>query len=138
MLELTVLEVCIARADDAAIAELEAVLDVLRQDPPLAGRDSPDHKRFHQVMLKASGDRLLAGIGMPLLNTFWVLGNTGQIELPEDIHQIDMLACHAAYLDAIKRRDLSRTRELVDQHLFGLCSRYGIFPFASPKANGSR
>lgn len=130
MLELTVLEACIARAGDAAIAELEGILDDLRRDPPLAGQDSPDHKRFHQAMLRASGDRLLESIGLPLLNTFWVLGNNGRIALPADVHEIDMLACHAAYLDAIKRRDFSRTRELVNEHLFGLCSRLGIFPFA--------
>ena len=132
MLELAVLEACIARADDKAIAELEAIIEEMRSDPPLAGQDSTDHKRFHQAMLKASGDRLLASIGMPLLNTFWILGNSGEIELPEDVMDIDMLACHIAYLDAIKRRDLSQTRELVDRHLFGLCSRYGIFPFAKP------
>jgi GntR family transcriptional regulator, transcriptional repressor for pyruvate dehydrogenase complex len=130
MLELTVLEVCIARADDTAIAELEAVLQDMRRDPPLAGEDSPDHKRFHQAMLRASGDRLLRSIGMPLLNTYWVLGNSGKIALPEDVRGFDMLSCHAAYLDAIKRRDFSQTRELVDKHLFGLCSRLGIFPFA--------
>jgi GntR family transcriptional regulator, transcriptional repressor for pyruvate dehydrogenase complex len=132
MLELTVLEVCIARADDAAIAELETILDDMRRQPPVAGEDSPDHKRFHQAMLRASGDRLLMSIGLPLLNTFWVLGNSGKIRLPDDIHEIDMLACHTAYLEAIKQRDFSRTRELVDKHLFGLCSRLGIFPFAQP------
>jgi GntR family transcriptional regulator, transcriptional repressor for pyruvate dehydrogenase complex len=137
MLELAILETCIARADAAAIAELESILAELRADPPLAGRDSAPHKRFHQAMLKASGDRLLATIGMPLLNTFWVLGNAGQIELPEDIMEIDMVACHAAYVDAIKSRDLSHARELVDEHLFGLCSRYGIFPFAAPVPNAA-
>jgi len=134
MLELTVLETCIARADAAAIAELDAVLEELAKEPPLAGQDSLDHKRFHQVMLHATGDRLLVSLGMPLLNTFWVLGNAGQLDLPEDVREIDMLACHRAYVDAIKRRDMSHTRELVDQHLFGLCSRYGIFPFARPAA----
>lgn len=130
MLELTVLETCIGRADDATIAELEAILVELRKNPPLAGQDSADHKRFHQVMLKATGDRLLASIGLPLLNTYWVLGNSGMIDLPEDIDDTDMIVCHEAYLDAIKRRDFSHTRELVDRHLFGLCSRSGIFPFA--------
>ncbi len=137
MLELTVLEVCIARADDAAIAELEAILEDLRRDPPLAGEDSPDHKRFHQAMLRASGDRLLESIGLPLLNTFWVLGNTGKITLPDSVDAAEMLACHTAYLNAIKERDLSRTRELVDNHLFGLCSRLGIFPFAQPVKSGA-
>ncbi|MGC9347181.1 MAG: FadR/GntR family transcriptional regulator [Anaerolineae bacterium] len=132
MLELAVLEACIARADEEAIAELESIIEEMEDEPWLAGQDSAVHKRFHQAMLKASGDRLLASIGMPLLNTFWILGNSGEIDLPEDVLEIDMLACHAAYLDAIKRRDLSHTRELVDQHLLGLCSRYGIFPFARP------
>jgi DNA-binding GntR family transcriptional regulator len=133
MLELAVLETCIARADQAAIDEMEAILTVMRADPPVAGVDSADHKRFHQAMLKASGDRLLASLGMPLLNTFWVLGNSGQIDLPDDVMEIDMLASHAAYVDAIRRRDISQTRALVDRHLFGLCSRYGIFPFADPR-----
>lgn len=133
MLELAVLEACIARADEAAITELEQILGLLRENPPPPGVDSPVHKRFHQAMLRASGDRLLASIGMPLLNTFWALGNTGQIEFPEEIWHMDQVASHAAYLDAIKRRDLTQTRELVDQHLFGLCSWYGIFPLAEPK-----
>jgi len=130
MLELAVLETCIGRADNAAIAELEIALGDLRRHPSVAGRDSVEHKRFHQAMLTASGDRLLATIGLPLLNTYWALGNSGRIELPKDVAGTDMFASHAAYLDAVKRRDFSQTRELVDQHLFGLCSRYGIFPFA--------
>jgi len=128
MLEFAVLEICISRASEAAIQELEAIMAELRKEPPLAGTDSAVHKHFHQAMLRASGDRLLASIGMPLLNTFWVLGNTGQMELPPEVREIDMVACHQAYLDAIKNRDFSQTRELVDRHLFGLCSSYGIFP----------
>jgi len=131
MLELAVLETCISRATPAMIAELERILEEVRKNPPLAGVDSAVHKRFHQTMLKASGDRLLATIGMPLLNTFWTLGNSGQIEFPEELQKIDMVACHEAYVDAIKRRDFSQTRELVDSHLFGLCSKYHIFPYAS-------
>jgi len=41
-----------------------------------------------------------------------------------------MVAIHEAYLEAIKNRDFSRTRELVDQQLLGLCSKYHVFPFA--------
>jgi DNA-binding FadR family transcriptional regulator len=134
MLELAVLEACIARADEAAIAELEKILEQLRRNPPPTGVDSPVHKSFHQAMLRASGDRLLASIGMPLLNTYWALGNTGQIEFPDDVRDMDQVASHAAYLAAIKSRDLTQTRQLVDQHLFGLCSRYGIFPLAEPIA----
>ncbi|OQY22508.1 MAG: hypothetical protein B6I34_05780 [Anaerolineaceae bacterium 4572_32.1] len=131
MLELAILETCIARATPVMIEELERILDELRKDPPLTGVDSPVHKRFHQTMLKASGDRLLASIGMPLLNTFWTLGNSGQMQLPEEVHWLDMVASHEAYVDAIKRRDFSKTRDLVDRHLLGLCSRYHIFPSAN-------
>jgi hypothetical protein len=80
-------------------------------------------------MLKATGDRLLFNVGMPLLNTFWALGNTGRLQLPPDALQLDMVAAHAAYLTAVQRRDFSETRVLVDQHLMGLCSRYRVFPY---------
>ncbi len=130
MLELAVLESCIARADSEAIGELERILQQLREEPPLLGMESASHKLFHQAMLKASGNRLLISVGIPLFNTFWVLGNTGRIQFTPEAMQTDMVAMHAAYLDAIKNRDLSHSRELVDQHLLGLCSKYGVFPCA--------
>lgn len=133
MLELTVLETCIARATEEDIARLENDLDRLRRDPPPVGEDSPHHKRFHYTMLEICGDRLLLSLGVPLLNTFWALGNTGRIALPGNVRQTGQVAIHEAYVDAIKRRDLSRTRELVDRHLLGLCSRYGVFPYAKPQ-----
>ena len=129
MLELAVLESCIARADRGAIAELQEILDQMRHDPPLPGEDSVLHKLFHQAMLKATGDRLLFNIGMPLLNTFWTLGNSGRLQLPPDALQRDIVATHADYLAAIMHRDLCETRVLVDRHLLGLCSRYQVFPY---------
>ncbi len=129
MLELVVLESCIARAGQGAIAELQEILDQMRQAPPVPGEDSVLHKLYHQAMLKAAGDRLLFNIGMPLLNTFWALGNSGRLQLPPEAMQADMVAAHADYLTAIKSRDLSETRVLVDRHLLGLCSRYQVFPY---------
>lgn len=129
MLELAVLESCIARANRGAIAELEGILDQMRAAPPIPGEDSLLHKLFHQAMIKATGDRLLFSVGMPLLNTFWALGNSGRLQLPPEALQTDMVAAHAAYLSAIVRRDLSETRVLVDRHLLGLCSRYQVFPY---------
>jgi GntR family transcriptional repressor for pyruvate dehydrogenase complex len=129
MLELVVLESCIARAGDAEIAELAGILAQMREDPPLPGTDSDLHKLFHQAMLKATGDRLLFNVGMPLLNTFWALGNNGSLQLPPEAMELDMVAAHADYLTAIQDRDLSRTRILVDRHLLGLCSRYQVFPY---------
>jgi GntR family transcriptional repressor for pyruvate dehydrogenase complex len=130
MLELAVLESCIARATPEVIQELEEIMEQIRKNPPLPGEDSRLHKQFHQAMLKASGDRILGILGMPLLNTFWVLGNTGQMYLTEKELATDMVAIHEAYLEAIKNRDFSRTRELVDRHLLGLCSKYRVFPCA--------
>jgi GntR family transcriptional repressor for pyruvate dehydrogenase complex len=129
MLELAVLESCIARAGGKAIAELEEILEQMREDPPVPGEDSVLHKLFHQAMLRATGDRLLFNVGMPLLNTFWALGNSGRLQLPPDAVQVNMVAAHAAYLEAIKSRDFSETRVLVDRHLLGLCSRYQVFPY---------
>jgi len=130
MLELAVLESCIARATPEVIRELEEILEQIRKAPPPPGEDSRPHKLFHQAMLRASGDRILGILGMPLLNTFWVLGNTGRMYLTEKELAADMVAIHEAYLEAIKNRDFSRTRELVDQQLLGLCSKYHVFPFA--------
>jgi GntR family transcriptional repressor for pyruvate dehydrogenase complex len=129
MLELAVLESCIARAGAQDIAELEGLVGEMSHDPPIPGEDSVLHKLFHQAMLKAAGDRLLFSVGMPLLNTFWALGNSGRLQLPPDALQTDMVAAHAAYLTAIKNRDFSETRVLVDWHLMGLCSRYRVFPY---------
>ena len=133
MLELAVLESCVARASPESISEMEQILGQLREDPPPLGIDSTLHQLFHRVMLRASGNRLLLDIGMPLFNTFWALGNTGGIKFTEEALQTDMIAVHAAYLEAIKNRDLSHTRELVDQHLLGLCSKYGVFPRADQR-----
>lgn len=133
MLDLAVLEACIIRATPEAIEELEQILQQMRHDPPPLGMDSSTHKLFHQAMLKASGNRLLLNIGLPLFNTFWILGNTGRIQFTEEAKRADLVAIHEAYLDAIKRRDLSHTRELVDQHLLGLCSKYGVFPSFSAR-----
>jgi GntR family transcriptional repressor for pyruvate dehydrogenase complex len=130
MLELAVLETCIARASEESISEMDRSLQRLRESPFRAGMFSAEHKRFHQAMLRASGDRLLAHIGRPLLNTFWTLGDAGHLHLTREATETDMIEVHAAYLEAIRKRDFSHTRELVDRHLLGLCSKYHVFPRA--------
>lgn len=131
MLELAVLESCIARATPEMVAELEDLLDQMRANPPRPAEYSDVHKRFHQAMLMACGDRLLCDIGMPLINTFWALGNSGYVQFTKAMLETDLAFLHVGYVEAIKSRDLSHTRELVDEHLYGLCSRYGVFPCAS-------
>ena len=130
MLELAVLESCIAKATPQVIAELEDLIEQMRLDPPRPREFSALHKRFHQTMLTACGDRLLCDIGMPLINTFWALGGSGLMSFTEEMLHADMVAIHEGYVQAIKERDFTHTRELVDKHLYGLCSRYGLFPCA--------
>jgi DNA-binding GntR family transcriptional regulator len=79
-------------------------------------------------MLEASGNNLLVAIGRPLLNTFWNLHNSVQNSYLEAAYEVNEVDCHAAYLLAIRERDLSNTRELVDRHLIGLCTKYAVFP----------
>ncbi len=131
MLDLTVLELSIARASQEAIEELEVILQEMHRDPSMVAVDSPLHKRFHQIMLEATGNRLLISIGTPLLNTFWNLDRGGVIILTEAAYSVDEVEHHAAFLDAIRSRSLANTRELVDRHLFGSCSKYHIFPLVS-------
>ena len=136
MLDLVVLEACIARARPAAVEELELIVQEMTSDPELVAVGSPVHLRFHQVMLEASHNQFLASIGTPLLNTFWALDRSGRIEFMEGLGQVDEVEAHAAYLDAIKRRDFSHTRELVDHHLIGLCSKHRMFPLLAAGGTG--
>ena len=133
MLELTALELCIARASEADIAELEAILPLFDQARSSKASFLPAHKRFHQSMLRMTGNRFLEAVGMPLLNTYWLMGNAGALR--SDLPSPDeMTLGHARYIEAIRERDSTHTRELVDQHLLYLCSRNGIFPYAAPSS----
>jgi len=89
-------------------------------------------------MLEASGNRLLVSIGMPLMNTFWALGSRKEVREIAEAHQVDPVAIHAAYLDAIRNRDFSHTREVVDRHLLWLCSRYGVFPCGNVSSSSTK
>ncbi len=133
MLEFTALELCIARATDADIAELEAILPLMDDARSTNSSYLPAHRRFHQSMLRMTGNRFLEAVGMPLLNTYWLMGNTGALRsgLPSPD---EMLRGHARYIQAIRERDSTHTRELVDQHLLHLCSKNGIFPYAAPSS----
>jgi len=128
MLDLAALESCIARASPEGIERLEHLLHELLDDPSVPGVYSAKHGRFHHAMLEVSGNRILVSIGVPLLNTFWALGWRQEIQDAARACAYDSDATHAAFLDAIKNKDFSHTRELVDRHLLGLCSRYGVFP----------
>jgi DNA-binding FadR family transcriptional regulator len=135
MLDLTVLELSIMRADQEAIHGLEEILEKMDEDPSLVAVESPQHKLFHQIMLESTGNQLLIRIGAPLLNTFWRMDRSNLIILTEAPYSVDEVDHHRAFLDAICNRDLTNARELVDRHLFGACSKYHIFPLVSNGLN---
>jgi len=138
MLELTTLELCIARATEKDIQDLEALLPNITLPAPKDNTELSAHKLFHKTMLRISGNRLMQGIGMPLLNTYWILGDNGVLGAKNTLTNQEMLGIHAVYVQAIKDRDSTHTREMVDHHLLCLCSKYGIFPFASPSDSVKR
>ena len=130
MLELVALEACIANATPQDIAELEQILDQYRDDLAHGGqlRGADCHRLFHYRMLQATGSQLLYMLGVPLWNAYIALGATGRLP-PEEQPQTDPIETHGAYLRAIKDRDFSHTRDLVNRHLLGLCAHYHVFPF---------
>ncbi len=134
MLDLAVLELSIARATQEAIDELDEIVQQMYQDPSQVAVESPLHRRFHQIMLESTQNRLLIGVGTPLLNTFWSLDRNGVIILTEKPYSVDEVDHHAAFLNAIRNRQLADARQLVDRHLFGACSKYQIFPLVASQS----
>lgn len=128
MLELVALEACIANATPQDIAELEEILDLYRENLDRQDGGGEYHRLFHYRMLQATGSQLLYMLGVPLWNTYIALGATGRLPQEEQA-QADPIESHEAYLQAIRDRDFGRTRELVNEHLLGLCAHYHVFPF---------
>ena len=137
MLDLVALEGCIARATPEGVEKLERILRQLAASRQRPGAASDTHLLFHQAMMEASGNRLLESIGVPLLNTFQRLGWSQRIGEASQIADYDPIGPHAALVEAIKNRDFSHMCELVDAHLSGMCSRFGVFPCAGAPDNRS-
>jgi len=132
MLDLTVLELCMLRADQAAIADLEGALATM-QAAADGGQPSEElHRSFHRQMLRAAGNPLIERIGALLLDTFWQIGdNVHNLVYPpqahEDQHHIES---HRRMLEAIKQRDLTQSRSLVAMHLPVQPGAGYVFPLA--------
>lgn len=136
MLDLTVLELAIVRCDENAINEMAEILQLMYKDPSSIAAESSLHKRFHQILLESTKNNLLISIGTPLLNTFWRLDQSGLIRLSDiSYYSIDEIDRHADLLDAIRNRNLANTRQLIDRHFLGACSKYHIFPMESGKTD---
>lgn len=136
MLDLTVLELSIVRCDEESINKMDEILQLLYKDPSSMAAESSLHKRFHQILLESTKNNLLISIGTPLLNTFWRLDQNGFLHLSDiPYYSVDEINLHADLLDAIRNRNLANTRQLIDRHFLGACSKYHIFPMESDKVD---
>lgn len=118
MLDLTVLELCMQRANADAVASMEATLDAMQTAVPETPAYHTLHRGFHRHMLRAAGNPLLERIGLMLIDTFWQLGATmPALFYPSGQNHADQIAAHRHLIEAIKAGDLAQSRALVRQHL---------------------
>jgi len=119
MLDLAVLELCMQRADQRTLDDLGDLLQLMQQ--AIAADESSEelHRAFHRRMLQAAGNPLIERVGLALLDMFWRIGDS----MPELVYPAtepcgyDQIASHRMLLDAIRSRDLARSRQLVLKHL---------------------
>ena len=133
MLDLAVLELCILRADQQALAQLEELLGLMQQ-AAAAGQPAEEHHRaFHQRMLHAAGNPLIERVGLMLLGAFWRIGdNAPELIYPATHeHGYDAIASHRALLDAIRSRDVTQSRQLVVKHFPTQPHVSYVFPIVS-------
>jgi DNA-binding FadR family transcriptional regulator len=121
MLDLAVLELCMVRADERALVDLEELLEQMDEAGKAGEPTHTSHRKFHHRMLRAAGNPLIERIGMMLMDTFWRMGDS----IPELVflsnepitdlqQQIDR---HRMLIDAIRSRNVAQSRLLVAKHL---------------------
>ena len=119
MLDLTVLELCMLRANEQSIQDLDELLGAMQASANNGLPSEELHRAFHRRMLHAAGNPLIERIGMLLMDTFWQIGDTmPRLVYPSVSHDNQHhIENHRALLEAIKNRDLSQSRLLVARHL---------------------
>ncbi len=119
MLDLTVVELCMLRADPQSLADLGQLLEQMRSAEESGERSEAAHRAFHYRMLHAAGNPLIERVGMMLMDTFWRIGDTipDLLHVPGNASVHDHYGSHCDLMDAIKSRDLSRSRAAVALHL---------------------
>jgi GntR family transcriptional regulator, transcriptional repressor for pyruvate dehydrogenase complex len=136
MLDLAVLELCMLRADQQALDEMEELLRLMQRAVEAGEPEHEYHRAFHRRMQHAAGNPLIERIGAALLDTFWRIGDSvpGLIYPTTHAEGYDQIESHRMLLDAIKSRDLSRSRELVVKHLPVQSGVSYVFPIVSSPA----
>ena len=119
MLDLTVLELCILRANERSLAELEDLLQLMQQAEDLGMPPEPAHRAFHRGMLRTAGNPLIERVGLVLLDAFWRITDTASdlIHLPSEPVKHNEVDVHRMLLDTIRARDPSQSRHAVVKHL---------------------
>jgi len=116
-LELIVVEEAIKRATPEQIGEMRRILaryrDQLKHPDTVHDRD--EHMRFHQLMVRSTGNRVLTDLLDPI-TVFRIPENAGiaNMDLPD--HDI-YLRQHEAIVDAIELGDLDAARAAMLEHL---------------------
>ena len=118
-LELAVVELAVERATDAQIAEMREALeryrDQLISGSALAGFD--EHTRFHQLMVRSAGNRVLMDLLDPI-TVFRVPDTTSPTSAQLNHGHIETyIGDHAAIIDAIERREAHTAKSAMLQHL---------------------
>jgi DNA-binding FadR family transcriptional regulator len=117
MLDLTVVELCMLRADDAALADLEGLLEQIRTAEAAGVVSEPLHRAFHLQLLRAAGNPLIERVGAALLDSFWRIGDSRPELHRPSAHLEHHYTSHRSLLDVIKTRNPALARQAVIEHL---------------------
>ena len=141
MLDLAVLELCMVRADDRALADLDELLQQMEERVTAGEPIHALHRQFHHRMLRAAGNPLIERIGIMLMDTFWRMGES----IPELVFlsnkpvddQQQQIDSHRMLIAAIRSRDVAQSRLLIVKHLpFQPGVKY-LFPIITDDASTS-
>lgn len=129
MLDLAVVELCMQRADDAALAEAEALLEQMRLAEGERRPVENLHRPFHYRLLRAAGNPLIERVGLALMDTFWRISDGVPDLMPLGLTAgYSYYETHRALLDTIKSRDLRQARQAVFNHLPQVAGMQPGFP----------
>ena len=141
MLDLVVLELCMVRADDRALADLEELLQQMEESETAGEPVHALHRQFHHRMLRAAGNPLIERIGIMLMDTFWRMGES----IPELVFLSDkpvnehrqQIDSHRMLITGIRSRDITQSRLLIAKHLPFQPGVNYVFPIMTDDASKS-
>lgn len=127
-LEMTVVEEAIKKATPEQIREMRELLaryrERLKQRRTIHDRDPDEHKHFHQLMVRSTGNRVLMDLLDPI-TVFHIPQHLGYVNAPSISEEEEeaYIRGHETIVDAIEARDLEAAREAMQEHLNVLAER---------------